>query len=596
MRRRPQSTDNVRLQWLVVENFALITLVEELKEAARGMVVRRVVQHRANGFVLQTRSVRMPGLKICLDPRNPILYVSDSRPPVDKTTGDFLMVLRKHLVSAKLIEIQKPLSERIVELCFKTTLPTRELETVTLVVELFPNAPNLFLLDHQRNILACWNTPSSQREVAVYDEYRYPTTTKVDLAAVDAAEDWFKEEEFNQDKRGWLIRNLAGVGPLLAAELVHRHGKSGRPLPEELKSLLAKLTSPVTTVWLYSKTPMGFLLEQNDLDGLRRAVLSPVELESLGSTHGANTHPRMLEAVGSFYDALEERTLLEQLKTPRLRKLRDQKRRLVGQRKRLDKRRQQFEDAAGLQETAQMLVSSGVELDQRRESVEATDYRGEVPTPRTVELDPTRTIRENVNVMFKKHRKAGRGMKMLEQQFLQLDEAEARLARQVERIRSLADWNAWDAFARNPASSKSKGNGRGPQPASSAAGARTRGRRSVLLDDHEVLIGRNSRENDEITFRVASGDDFWLHVADYSGSHVIVRNPSRESELDPTLLERAAQLAAYHSQARNSHKVHVHYTQRKFVKKPRRSKPGLVLVREFKTITVEPRNWASTES
>ena len=90
---------------------------------------------------------------------------------------------------------------------------------------------------------------------------------------------------------------------------------------------------------------------------------------------------------------------------------------------------------------------------------------------------------------------------------------------------------------------------------------------------------------------MAAGDDFWFHVADYSGSHVIVRNPTKDPDLEKAVLLRAAQLAAYHSQARNSSKVEVHYTLRRFVSKPRRAKPGLVSLREFKSITVEPKNW-----
>ena len=84
---------------------------------------------------------------------------------------------------------------------------------------------------------------------------------------------------------------------------------------------------------------------------------------------------------------------------------------------------------------------------------------------------------------------------------------------------------------------------------------------------------------------------FWFHVAGYTGSHVIVRNPAKDTELESSLLIRAAQLAAYFSQARNSNKVEVHYTRRKFVSKPKKAKPGLVRLREFKTVTVEPRNW-----
>ena len=594
------------------------------------MVVRRVVQHHANGFLLQTRSVSMPGLKISLTPRNPAVYISASRPPVDHPTGDFPMVLRKHLVSARLSAIRKPLSERIVELEFTTVLPARELETVVLVAELFPNAPNLLLLDRERRILSSFSPLQPQRGLAEYEEYRYPATGKTDLAAaigfgqslateetgetpetadtsgagndtdVHVPEDigdagWFNEEEFLKDKRNWPIRNLAGVGPIFSNELVHRQTVSGRPLPEVLKSLMTMVAAPATTAWLYSERPVSVLLERGDMDSLYRSILSPIELESLDHSHSVDTFPGMLEATRFLCDALEDRTLLERMKTPQLRKLRNRKRRLAGQRKRLLDRRQRFEDTAGFRETAQVLVSSGVEMNQRRERVDVTDYTDGVPTPRTVELDPSRTVRENVDLMFKKNRKADRGIKMLEGQLLELEKAETRLAMEEAQIRSATNWNAWQTVTGGVQSSKSRGNGSRRTGSASAAKA-ARGRRRITLDGHEILIGRSSIDNDEITFRVAAADDFWLHVADYSGSHVIVRNPSKETDLDESLLERAAQLAAYHSQARNSHKVNVHYTRRKFVKKPRRAKPGLVVLHEFKSIAVEPRNWTGDES
>jgi predicted ribosome quality control (RQC) complex YloA/Tae2 family protein len=71
----------------------------------------------------------------------------------------------------------------------------------------------------------------------------------------------------------------------------------------------------------------------------------------------------------------------------------------------------------------------------------------------------------------------------------------------------------------------------------------------------------------------------------------VVRNPRKDRELEEPALVKAAQLAAYFSQARNSSKVEVHYTKRKHVVKPRRSKPGLVRLLEFKSIKVEPKNW-----
>src|SRR5258706_9889849 len=114
------------------------------------------------------------------------------------------------------------------------------------------------------------------------------------------------------------------------------------------------------------------------------------------------------------------------------------------------------------------------------------------------------------------------------------------------------------------------------------APVQTRRFRTLQIDGRVVLVGKGARENDELTFGAASPEDFWFHVADYSGSHVVVRNPGKEKDLDKTILEKAAELAAYFSQARNSSKVEVHYTKRKHVTKPRRAKPGLVRLLEFK--------------
>ena len=102
-----------------MENLALIAIVENLRPAMNDLVIRRVVQHQRNGFIFQTRSVKLPAFKIVAEPQNPTLYASETRPPIESPGLDFLMVLRKHLTSAELLSFNKPLSERIVEFVFK---------------------------------------------------------------------------------------------------------------------------------------------------------------------------------------------------------------------------------------------------------------------------------------------------------------------------------------------------------------------------------------------------------------------------------------------------------------------------------------------
>jgi predicted ribosome quality control (RQC) complex YloA/Tae2 family protein len=113
-------------------------------------------------------------------------------------------------------------------------------------------------------------------------------------------------------------------------------------------------------------------------------------------------------------------------------------------------------------------------------------------------------------------------------------------------------------------------------------------RRYVSSDGLEILVGRTSRDNDHLTFKVARPNDLWLHAADYGGSHVVVRNATRKDVPHRTIIE-AAQLAAQFSQARKDPKVDVHYTERKFVSKVKGAAPGLVRMTRFKNITVAPK-------
>ena len=113
-------------------------------------------------------------------------------------------------------------------------------------------------------------------------------------------------------------------------------------------------------------------------------------------------------------------------------------------------------------------------------------------------------------------------------------------------------------------------------------------RRFASSDGFEILVGKASKDNDFLTFRIAKSGDLWMHAADYPGSHVVIRNPNRQ-EIPPKTLLEAAQITAFYSQAREQPKVAVHYTPKKFVNKPKGASAGLVSLSSFKTILVEPK-------
>ncbi len=121
-------------------------------------------------------------------------------------------------------------------------------------------------------------------------------------------------------------------------------------------------------------------------------------------------------------------------------------------------------------------------------------------------------------------------------------------------------------------------------------GSRGRSYRTVVVDGFEVLVGRGDAENDELTFGVAEPHDFWLHVAGPAGSHVVVRNPEKLDDLPRAVVERAAELAAWHSKARGARgRVEVHFCRVSDVSKPRGFAPGEVRLRSWRSVRVYPR-------
>ena len=115
------------------------------------------------------------------------------------------------------------------------------------------------------------------------------------------------------------------------------------------------------------------------------------------------------------------------------------------------------------------------------------------------------------------------------------------------------------------------------------------GYRIMTHEDHEILVGKGARENDQLTFRVASPRDWWLHASGFAGSHVVVRVPE-SGEVPRSVLERAAELAAFHSKARDAGgKVAVHVCRAADVRKERGAPAGQVMLKRFDVLRVYPR-------
>jgi predicted ribosome quality control (RQC) complex YloA/Tae2 family protein len=212
------------------------------------------------------------------------------------------------------------------------------------------------------------------------------------------------------------------------------------------------------------------------------------------------------------------------------------------------------------------------------------DYYADGEPTIEIEVDENRSLQEEAASYFSRYTKSKRAKDEITARLARIDRELSELGQRrtaVEDLIKTRDEQSLLAMEAGSAPAKAPKTKKGSQQTISGV------RRYRSSDGYEILVGRAAHTNDQLTFKVAKPNDVWLHSADYPGSHVIVLNSSRKEVPHRTIIE-AAQLAAKFSQAGDDSKVNVHYTQRKFVSKPKGAAPGLVRLSSFKTIRVAP--------
>lgn len=217
--------------------------------------------------------------------------------------------------------------------------------------------------------------------------------------------------------------------------------------------------------------------------------------------------------------------------------------------------------------------------------ISVVDYFDENTPTIEIKADPQLSITEAAEKYFKKYTKARNAKEEISKRLKIAElEIEKQLAKQekLERVIVQNDLETIESFIGKKKKQARPGK-KGKRDNS------TYYREFISSDGFDILVGKGSKDNDYLTFRIAKSLDTWMHAADYPGSHVVVRNPNRKEEIPHRTLVEAAQLAAFYSKAKRELKVGVHYTQKKFVNKPKGTVAGLVSLSSFKTLLVEPK-------
>ena len=235
--------------------------------------------------------------------------------------------------------------------------------------------------------------------------------------------------------------------------------------------------------------------------------------------------------------------------------------------------------------TGDLLLANIATATRTGNKVRLTDYYAEGAPVIELEVDEQRTLQDEAAARFRQYTKAKHAADEIAERLTQIDREIAGLERRLQELDAIIqsrDQTALQSFEKPAPAPKAK-------PKKVAKQEKIHGvRRYLSTDGYEILVGRAARDNDHLTFRVAQPNDLWMHASDYPGSHVVIRNPTRK-EIPQRAIIEAAQLAGRFSQASEDAKVVIHYTERKFLSKPKGAAPGLVRMSRFRSITVEPK-------
>ncbi|KAG0581923.1 hypothetical protein M758_3G020500 [Ceratodon purpureus] len=561
--------------------------------------IERIVQADRFTLLISIRTVEESGwLRLCWNPACAHISVGDPPGGVPSIAEAFSFgeQLRYLLKGLAIIEVRIPQDwERVIEL--RLGARPSDPPSKHLFVEIMGRYSNVFLTNADMGVLACayqvGAKMTSVRMVQVGGTYRLPPAAQGSLPSISMGmEEWKLITSATKEAKlqNSLVQAFRGVGPGLAMELIARSGLSPTM---NVTTMTEEEWRSLHNVWL---DWLGVLNESTFKPGLVRSTSSYSVLGG-DSPYFLSTE-RDSEAGTSSVTTMLDDYYTKVYETEKFQQLRQQ---LVAKVSAATKKAQSkvnlFEDqikaSMGYGTIAKMgdlLMANLHVCEPGASSVTLPDFETEEPT--TIALDPRQTALYTAQKLYKRSQKLRKSEKAVApllaeawEELTYLSQVEVTLQqldqytcttdlRSLEEVRDeLVEGSYLKPIVAGtpPPSSKRK---KKPSPLGNLTANM---RRFTSPSGYEVLVGRNNRQNDVLTNRVATDYDLWFHARNIPGSHTVLRVPPGQNATDEDL-QFSADLAAYFSKARGSGKVPVSYTSPKHLQKVKGGKPGMVKV------------------
>ena len=540
--------------------------------------------------VLMTLRTRTQTFKLLLSARSGSARVCLTKESFENplTPPGFCMLLRKHLTGGRLTGLHMEPGDRIVFFDFLCTNEMGDLVTNTLAAELMGRYSNLVLIQSGKIIDALKRVDFEDSEIRqLLPGLPYtlpPKPNKPDFLATSAAAMVAAACEKDLPVASALGKAVGGVGPVVAREAVWRAFGGETPLlacdlDEAQKQALCAAIENLKDEHAAGGTPTAVRIPQPD------GVNKPVEFsffipQQYGSAAILTQYPTYSELLEDYYATKDRAERLKQKSRELYKAVHNLYERAVRKQSARREELAQSEKADTLRLYGELLQANqwAIQKGDRQATVQ-NYYTGEDVT---IRLDPRLGPNENAQKYFDKYGKMKRTAEALNELILetksQIDHLESiqnslDIALSADDLVQIKDELIEYGFIK-------KGKGSKKQK------VKSKPFHYISSDGFDMYVGKNNYQNDELTFKLATGNDWWFHAKGMPGSHVIVK--AENKELPDSTFEEAGKLAGYYSKGKNADKVEIDYLQKKNVKKPNGAAAGFVVYYTNYSLTIHP--------
>ncbi|EFU76258.1 Rqc2 family fibronectin-binding protein [Lachnoanaerobaculum saburreum] len=518
----------------------------------------------------------------------PLIYLTDINKPAPKVAPAFLMLLRKYIGSAKITNIFQVGLERI--LCFELEHLNElgDLSRKKMYVEIMGKHSNIIFTDENNKIIDSIKrisaNMSSLREVLPGREYFLPKELqKKELLNIELKEftEILKSKEYTLSKS--IYMNFAGISPLIAEEIIIRASLSSQSscvsLSElEYTHLFHTIENLLEDINTHNFNPNIIYKGEEALE------FSSIKLFSYkNESYNEVDYTSVSKMLYDYYYAREV-FLLNRQKSFDLRKIVNTA--LERASKKYDLQEKQLQDADKkdiYRVYGDLLNTYGYSLKGGESSFTAENFYDDNKEI-TIPLDKNKSAKENAKKYYDRYAKLSRTTKALSEEILktksdiehlQSIQTALEVSSDDESLSQIRQELVDFGYIKKHSSSKKQKITSHPY-------------HYISSDGYDIYVGKNNYQNEELTFKVATGNDWWFHAKGIPGSHVILKS-NNEEELPDRVYEEAASLAAFYSKAKDADKVEVDYIQKKNIKKVAGAAPGFVIYHSNWSIVVTPR-------